>query len=749
MTPSLRFILAYLDDILEPAQAAEIGRQIKENPAAIELLERMSSVLRRRRLLGPEVLETTAGQDANDLAEYIDNLTPKDQIGAYESQIINSDEQLAEVTACHQILTLVLHGSVSVPSGTKDKLHALANQLTGVNQEAGDEKSGLYVKGKSSADMAAVQSVTKTPVKKKDESPPQLDLPPDKTGWKIGFTVALLLLCVVWVGSLIVDPSFSYFLGDSPVSDAVAQVDQPEPENEANTEVAAVDKSATEVSDDVTKTNTEVSQVGSNGGGDAPTENQDSVAKSSGPVEPNPDNAVAMNNNAAKPNETAVVNNPGPEKVVEKPVLPEVFCVTPNLIYTTADQPLVYDPFDQAQAVKAKPSAKMEAGCFVMTPRYCIADFVLVDDELIPDELSEQIMLHLRDSTVVTYLGADSTTCFGFRITRGQVVLDFPETELDMPRRFRVEIDGKIWRFDVPQERVQFAFSVEPQKPNQFETLPPQGNTIADCWASAPNVIVDTPITKKGEKPPTIEGYFSLLPLPVTADESEEVAEVGNDDSESEEPKNEQPIPAIVDVQTESKPVPEWVNKEQVNTTVYQQRELRDYMRLVGDSSNLWLDFEGVAKDPNPRVAQLGAHGLAMPLKYPALVSILASSPHEETRQEAIDGLRVWLVKNISNTEPLKAELAKHFNPETADTVYRLLWGFDEADGKNEVTSQELVGWLGDNHVAVRELAIYWIFELTGTKQNYRPLAPRQTIDQGVLVWERHLDRFGTLVKQE
>ena len=51
MRLTLRTLLAYLDDILEPAQAKEIGDKLNESSFASSLVSRIREVMRRRRLL--------------------------------------------------------------------------------------------------------------------------------------------------------------------------------------------------------------------------------------------------------------------------------------------------------------------------------------------------------------------------------------------------------------------------------------------------------------------------------------------------------------------------------------------------------------------------------------------------------------------------------------------------------------------------------------------------------------------------
>src|SRR5947208_1367769 len=103
---TLRTLLAYLDDTLAAGEIRTIGEKVAESDAAQELIARIKQVTRRRRLTVPP----TAGPgafDANDVAEYLDNTLDSDKVADLEKQALDSDVHLAEIAACHQILTLV------------------------------------------------------------------------------------------------------------------------------------------------------------------------------------------------------------------------------------------------------------------------------------------------------------------------------------------------------------------------------------------------------------------------------------------------------------------------------------------------------------------------------------------------------------------------------------------------------------------------------------------------------------------
>src|SRR5207237_5116118 len=94
MRLTLRTLLAYLDDTLEPSQAREIGQKVAESHVAQELIERIKKVTRRRGLTvppaaGPEKIE------ANIVSEYLDNDLPSDKVAEVEEQALGSDVGLA------------------------------------------------------------------------------------------------------------------------------------------------------------------------------------------------------------------------------------------------------------------------------------------------------------------------------------------------------------------------------------------------------------------------------------------------------------------------------------------------------------------------------------------------------------------------------------------------------------------------------------------------------------------------------
>lgn len=124
MRLTLRTLLSYLDDTLEPSQAKIIGAKAAESEQARELMERIKQVTRRRRLTTPAT-SGPGGIDPNTIAEYLDNEVSAEKSAEVEQICLASDVHLAEVAACHQILTLVLGEPALIPSSAKKRMYAL------------------------------------------------------------------------------------------------------------------------------------------------------------------------------------------------------------------------------------------------------------------------------------------------------------------------------------------------------------------------------------------------------------------------------------------------------------------------------------------------------------------------------------------------------------------------------------------------------------------------------------------------
>ena len=141
MRLTLRTLLAYLDDTLPPAEARQIGLKVAENPPAQELVDRIRRVTRRRGLATPPTGNEGSPSDPNTVAEFLSDALPSDQVASFEKTCLDSDVHLAEVAACHQILTLVLSEQVRVPPTARKRMY----QLVKGRESLPDRKPGKTI----------------------------------------------------------------------------------------------------------------------------------------------------------------------------------------------------------------------------------------------------------------------------------------------------------------------------------------------------------------------------------------------------------------------------------------------------------------------------------------------------------------------------------------------------------------------------------------------------------------------------
>lgn len=153
MRLTLRGLLAYLDDRLAPESAAQVGDYIQDHDKIRQLTDRIKRVIRRRRLSTPDLADRNEmpplhQDDPNEVAAFLDGMMTSEQEADFEEICVDTDVYLAEVAACHQIMTFG-NDTLKVPPLAKQRMIGLvkgpeAQPMKIVPREARPSKPPLW-----------------------------------------------------------------------------------------------------------------------------------------------------------------------------------------------------------------------------------------------------------------------------------------------------------------------------------------------------------------------------------------------------------------------------------------------------------------------------------------------------------------------------------------------------------------------------------------------------------------------------
>ncbi len=215
MRLTLRALLAYLDDVLEPKTLRELGARISESSQASATIARIREVVRRRRIAAPELTGSGSAPDPNLVAEYLDNTLDPHAAPALETMYLESDMHLAEVASSHQILSAVLGEPIEVPVTTRERMYALVMAAPPVAPSPGPV-SPLGTEGVAGPAPVLVSTAAPAP---RPIAPDYLK----SSGWRsLAIGLLVLVLGGGWIGWVLKEQGF---LGNAVVDDTVASTE--------------------------------------------------------------------------------------------------------------------------------------------------------------------------------------------------------------------------------------------------------------------------------------------------------------------------------------------------------------------------------------------------------------------------------------------------------------------------------------------------------------------------------------------
>jgi len=698
MRLTLRTLLAYLDDILEPEQAREIGKKAAESPSASTLIGRIREVTRRRRLTAPALTGPAAGLDPNVVAEYLDNTLPIEGVADVEQVCLESDVHLAEMAACHQVLTLVLGEPVTVVPGSRERMYALgASRVEDVlGAEAGASAEGLaeVVETTSSVESEEDQAVAEA-VRLITTSPP---------AWKRGLPYIIVSAVVLaWLALLIFEQQVRTDDRD-PVIVAGGGTDA----------FPAAASDAVVVADE--KPSSGLSLAGDTGdakdaGGNEPKTPDTPTGSAVAKLDPSPDPPSPLdpdNSKSTKPSSKPAASDPKPAP----PVPPVPPAPLPEVRYLSARGVLLGRAGAGGDWMMLPRRGQVGSGQRLATPAPFVSDLKI---GTLPLRVS------MQGNSIVTLSGAADAVC-AVAIDRGRVVFHSgpPAAEADGPLVLRLVIGTQGWRLELTEPDTLCGVEVRPRYPKSFE------QDFGGDWYLGSLTVASGAVRLVPDKTPQQAGMAVSL---VQGDWlSLSTADLG-----LEGPKPLQVLPGWL------------VPASQVSSAAQRTMSTR-FEREFDLLQPIRLSVVAAVKSPLSGISELAVDCLALTGQLEPMVQALAESEFAVTRQAAFHGLRLWLVRAAGRGKLLKVELGRWFEQSEVETVYRLLWGFDKSDGAGAETSGQLVDWLSSDHVAVREMAFYHVSRIAGRKYEYRPDSAAGRRNAAVARWRAHLERHGALV---
>jgi hypothetical protein len=679
---TLRTLLAYLDDTLEPAQAKLIGQKIAESDQARGLIERIQQVTRRRRVTTPPDHGPGGKIDANTLGEYLDNAVAPEKAAEIEEICLASDAHLAEIAACHQVLSLILGEPALVPPSARQRMYGLVK-----GPEAIPFRKPPSTGSKGDIDLNDGREVDDTL---------RLGLPPVIGKHKgnplvmvvAGVVAACLLLVAVWQ------------LLRKPAEPTMG------PNHNSNTQVVQVAPAKD-------KTPPIVERQG--GHDETKQEKQDDAKQTK-----------AEHKNKKEDDKKAPADFKLPPVVIETTGGPPSHVVQPigHVVDEGKDRAIllqyVADKM-QWQRIGGK-NAEVSSGVpLVSLP--AAKSVIQVDKGLKLTLVGTMPELFfppaLYESAVV--LHASEQVDLDLTLRRGRIRVKAPER----PARIRIRFDNPTQPdqhelVEIATERPATEFLVERwstfderyfKNAKSAERKGPVANFACFVLSGSLQLRMNDVAMTLMEPPGFVQAYWnsrSGLEKPISFKTLPEGL------------KSMQPLPADADTRPRA-------NLLRARDDLHKDLAVKAVDVVLA---------EGL-KSSEPAARRLACCCLAALDELSSVIEALEQEPAQDLRWSATESLRNWIAAGRDNDYKLYDLLKSKYRAFEADTIMTLLHGFNEKDLANPDAYELLVGYLNHPQMPIRELAYLNLVRLVpaGQKIRYSAAADATTRQQAQTAW--------------
>lgn len=752
MRLTLRTLLCYLDDVLEPEDAQEIAKKIEESEFASGLVHRIRGSMRKLRLGAPKLDGKGVGLDANTVAEYLDSTLASDRVPDFEKICLESDLHLAEVASCHQILTLVLGEPAEITPELRERMYQIPDEAVRPRQTStsGESRESTAAAGATEMASAAAETATTAPKSEQpredatnkpaddtasdvvdDESAPPSHEVPDylKAGEKKRVPIVatvLLLFLVLSIAVFAIGPKniASWFGGSNKDDNAVANA-QGENDNTSNGETPASQESKSKAGtpdlgkqDDVDNETTKPDLADSSAKGsqtpgsadngskattNAQVDNDQPMSKEDTPIVAKELDADGKTDASGKPkNDVEPVNDKDKDKTAStdliKPGTPESIDEPPKTAEPVAVDVGRYVSEDQILA-RLDP----ESGAWLRlaaNEQLASKDHLLVLPTFRPQiAFSSGLQLTIVGPAAGSLTQPSDEGVPGLELDYGKAMaltVSKPNTQL------QVNLAGIRGTITFVQADSSVAFEV-------IRYLPP------------------------GSDPATAEAQ-RIVQVFVPRAEVHWRPEKGEPESLSE---NE--ILVLADgkkTRGTLKVLPAWLEPSEARGI--EEIASEGLEQEIPEDRSLMLSLEESIRDNRVEVRMLAGRCLTYLDNFDAFVTMLSDKNNKSFWHKHLDAVRQGLARGPESAKALRTAFER-IRGDKAGELYRLVWGYNSGQLATGADAQ-LVDYLSHEDLDFRVLAFENLRRITGKIGSYRPEVREIERAPKINYWRERLD---------
>ncbi len=743
-------MLAHLDGILDPADSEDLARKIAENEFAGTLARRIGDCTKRLRLGAPKVLGKGTALDPNTVAEYLDSTLAPERMPDFEKVCLESDVHLAEVAACHHILTMIVGQPAQVDIESRRRMYGLGGSAVesgavesgaldgGVVGSSVAETVGAAVRAAESAGPAASETISDEAMTSVDGFPSQpqpLPKPqpqPNKAAVpdylregarQQKMTTALIAIAAVGltVAVLAFKDQLLSIVGLGPADVVVADAGNGEKEN--NGKEGGASKDAAEKTSQGAKSGPSASEPGG-------TPRADGAAKRSGEsdvtakkVDADAGDVPPLPGESFPPTDEPPTDEPPTDEPPAFPT-PPADAAIPNTVPGGAPR----QPDAAPRLERAEPVGKLVSGDQLLlrfdTQAGDGGDWLRVPDGglvyggdrivalptfrprlVLAGGLIVELVADSRDATIVETLATDANGTPGLRVVHGRLARISAPGQQSVP--LRLSFGKQTATITLADTTTTLAVSVDrPYAPGE-DPMGVADPVMATFYATSGTVDVAV----EGARPVTVNEAMQLSVLPAG--------------------------PALPEP---TSPPPLWLGKPEVEwlDASAATQVMRDLTPTASVGVVLAEQYHGRRIEGQSFAARsFGYLGRIDPLVTAGLKNENLSW---NWREKNLEGLRLAIRRGPATASRVRDALVKEFGDRNGGVMYRMLCGYSPAELKNGADAK-LVENLEHAELPFRSLAVFNLSSITGATLGYQPEARENQRRAWAARWRERLQR--------